>query len=136
MYLTYEEYTAYGGKLGNTDFDRFSYRAESELNSTTFDRIKSLLPIPECVKRCEFELILYLSQNAKGGDAASISSVSNDGYSISYGNSKSAEQVIYDIIYTYLGNTGLMYCGTDEIKGYNFVEPIPNGTAYLLVKTE
>lgn len=136
MYLTYEEYTAYGGRLDNTDFGRFTYRAESELNNATFDRIKSLLPVPECVKRCEFELILYLSQNAKNGAASSISGISNDGYSISYDTKKSAEQIIYDIIFTYLGNTGLMYCGTDEVENYNFTEAIPDGTAYLLVRTE
>lgn len=136
MYLSYEEYKALGGTLEETEFSRFAFRAESELNRLTFDRISDILPIPECVKRCLFELITYISKNSKNGNCAAASSVSNDGYSIVYSNPQSAEKEIYSIVHTYLANTGLMYCGTDNIEGYNFVEPIPAGTAYLLVKTE
>lgn len=136
MYLTYEEYQAYGGTLSNTDFDRFSFRAECELNNATFDRIKSIMPIPECVKRCEYELVLYLYNNSQNGAVSNISSISNDGYSISYSDQKTAEAALYNIIYTYLSNTGLMYCGTNDISGYNFTEAMPDGYDYLLVMTE
>ena len=125
MYLTYTEYTNTGGTLSGTDFDRFAFRAGSEINNVTFGRIQTLPAIPECVKRCEYELILYLSRNAKNGNAAGISNVSNDGYSISYTEQKTAQEQINDIIYTYLGNTGLMYCGTDNIKKYNFSQNAP-----------
>ena len=136
MYLSYEEYKGFGGTLTETEFDRFSFRAESELNNLTFDRVSTLLPVPECVKRCLFELITYISKTSKNGNSASVASVSNDGYSVSYAEPKSSQKEIYSIVYTYLANTGLMYRGTEKIEGYNFVEPIPDGTAYLLVKTE
>lgn len=111
MYLTYDEYKTYGGNLSNTDFDRFSFRAECEINNSTLDRCKNLAEIPEEVKKCEFELIIFLSGNAKNGSVSSVASFSNDGYSVSYANPKDAEKQIQDIIYTYLSGTGLMYCG-------------------------
>ena len=113
MYLTYEEYKAYGGTLSNTEFDRFSFRAECEINNATLDRCKNLEEIPEEVKRCEFELIAYLSKNTQNGSASAVASFSNDGYSVSYTDQKTAENQIHDIIYTYLVNTDLMYCEVD-----------------------
>ena len=111
MYLTYTEYTNFGGSLSEELFGRFSYRAEKEVDNKTFDRCKNLAKVPEEVKRCVFELVEYLSKNAKNGSALAISSFGNDGYSISYNDKKTAEQQIYDIIYTYLADTDLMYCG-------------------------
>ena len=113
MYLTYDEYKAYGGNVSNADFDRFSFRAECEINNATLDRCKNLADIPEEIKRCEFELVEYLSKNVKNGSASAVSSFGNDGYSVSYADQKTAEQQIHDIIYTYLANTDLMYCGVE-----------------------
>ena len=113
MYLTYEEHKAYGGTLSNTEFDRFGFRAEQEINNATQNRCKTLKEIPEEVKRCVFELVEYLSKNSKNGSVSAVSSFGNDGYSVSYVDKKTAEQQIYDIIYTYLSGTGLMYCGVD-----------------------
>ena len=113
MYLTYDEYKAYGGTLSNTDFDRFGFRAGQEINNATLNRSKALPEIPEEVKRCEFELIEYLSKNVKNGSVSAVSSFGNDGYSVSYADKKDAEHQIGDIIYTYLAGTDLMYCGVD-----------------------
>ncbi len=114
MYLTYTEYTSnFGGKLSEADFDRFSFRADKEIDNATLERCKNLTEIPEEVKKCSFELIEYLSKNAKNGSASAVSSFSNDGYSVSYADQKTAEKQIYDIIYTYLASTGLMYCGVE-----------------------
>lgn len=112
MYLTYDEYLAYGGKLENADFDRFRFRAEREIDNATFEKIKALSKIPENVKRCVFELIIFLSENAKLGNMRTISGVSNDGYSVSYSENKTGNEV-EEIIRTYLLNTGLMYCGVE-----------------------
>lgn len=136
MYLTYTEYTNYGGQMSESKFNRFAFRAGAEINTATLGRIHTIEVIPECVKRCEYELILYLSQFAKNGTAESVSSVSNDGYSISYNNQKTAQEQIYDIIYTYLSGTGLMYCGTDGVSEYNLISSVPDNYAYLLVKKE
>lgn len=113
MYLSYTEYTNCGGILNEAEFNRFSFRAGSEINNATLDRVKELDEIPETVKRCEYELILYLSGNAKNGAASAISSFGNDGYSVSYSDQKNAQEQIADIIYTYLVSTDLLYCGVD-----------------------
>lgn len=113
MYLTYDEYIAYGGNLKNSDFDRFNFRAEREINNATFDRCKALTEIPEEVKRCQYELVLYLSKNSQDGSVSAISSFSNDGYSVSYVDKKTAQEQIFELIYTYLVGTGLMYCGVE-----------------------
>ena len=113
MYLDYEKYKEYGGVLSNTDFDRFSFRAEREIDNATLNKCKNLTEIPEEVKRCEYELILFFSKNVQNGSVSSVASFSNDGYSVSYANPKDAEKQIRDIIYTYLSGTGLMYCGVD-----------------------
>ena len=113
MYLDYEKFKEYGGILLNTDFDRFSFRAGKEIDNATFGRCKTLTETPEEVKRCEYELILFFSKNVQNGSVSSVASFSNDGYSVNYANPKTSEEQIYDIIYTYLSDTGLMYCGVD-----------------------
>lgn len=114
-YLSFDNYKDMGGKLSKAEFDRFAFRAECELNNATFGRLAKLENIPESVKRCEFELITYFSLTTKNGDNSSITSVSNDGYSISYSEQKSPQSQIQDIIYTYLADdeNNLLYCGVD-----------------------
>lgn len=113
MYLSYDDYISCGGKLDNADFNRFCFRADKEIDNATQSRCKLLDKIPDEVKRCEFELLTYFSKIAENGSASAVSSFGNDGYSVSFADQKSAEQQIYDIIYTYLASTGLMYCGVD-----------------------
>ena len=113
MYLTFDDYTGYGGKLDDTSFSRYCFRACKEIDNLTSNRCNSLAKIPEEVKRCIFELISYFKNNVKNGSISAISSFGNDGYSMSFVDQKTAEQQIYDIIYTYLSSTGLMYCGVN-----------------------
>ena len=113
MYLTYDEYVSYGGKLSNADFDRFCFRAECEINNATLSRCKELEKVPDEVKRCMYELIIYLSKNSQNGSVSAIASFSNDGYSVSYTDKKTAQEQISELIYTYLAETDLLYCGVD-----------------------
>jgi len=110
MYLTYEEYQAFGGKISETDFSRFSYRAKRELDKATFDRLVSK-EADENTKRCMFELVEYIADN--NGGIAAVSSVSNDGYSVTYAETKTPEKALYGIIYAYFADTDLMYRGTE-----------------------
>ncbi|MBO5726134.1 MAG: hypothetical protein J6S00_03600 [Clostridia bacterium] len=113
MYLSYDDYIGYGGNLSSTDFNRFCFRADKEIDNLTLNRCKGLDKIPDEIKRCEFELIAYFEKNVNSGSVSAVSSFGNDGYSVSYADAKNAEQQIYDIIYTYLASTGLMYCGVE-----------------------
>lgn len=115
MYLSFNEYKAFGGELNNAEFNRFAYRAEREIDNATLDRCKSLTVIPECVKRCVFELVTFFSENAKSGTVATMTGFSNDGYSVTYAEQKSSQEQIADIIHTYLAedDNNLLYCGVE-----------------------
>lgn len=94
MYLTYAEYTAMGGTLEESAYNRYEYRAESIINWYTFNRLANETEYPEAVKKCMFMLIDILIRQDKildggdsgegGGSAAEVASYSNDGVSVSY----------------------------------------------------
>lgn len=113
MYLKYDDYISYGGKMDNANFDRYCFRAGKEIDNATQNKCRELATIPPEFKRCMFELVEYFSKHIQSGSPLAVSSFGNDGYSVSYVDQKTAEQQIYDIIYTYLSGTGLMYCGVD-----------------------
>ncbi len=115
MYLSFNEYKAFGGELDNTEFNRFAFRAEREIDNATLNKCKSLTVIPECVKRCAFELIAFFANNAKNGTVTTMTGFSNDGYSVSYAEPKSSQEQIADIIHTYLAedDNELLYCGVE-----------------------
>lgn len=113
-YLTFDDYISMGGTLTDIEFNRFEFRAERLIDNNTQGRLKNIDTIPETVNKCMFELVTYLSNTAKNGDNSVVSSFSNDGYSVTYSEQKTAEQKSYDIIYDYLADTDLMYCGVDK----------------------
>ena len=90
MYLTYPDYTSYGGALDERTFLQYLFSAEAYLNYVTFGRLKKDKVIPEEVKICLFTMISLMDirntsitgLNADG--SASIRSQSNDGVSITY----------------------------------------------------
>lgn len=116
MYLTYAEYQQWGGTLTEQEFNRFSYRAEKEIDNNTQNRLKSVKDIPDDVKHCMFELVEFISNNTLNGAVMGVTSVSNDGYSESYSGAENAQGEMYNIIYTYLSGTGLMYCGVCDLE--------------------
>ena len=112
MYLSPEDYIKYGGQLEVNQFDRIRFRAEKEIDKHTQARLKDVAyeDITEDVKRCMFELVDYINNNLSGGDIRAVQSESNDGVSITF-ETKTADNAMYNIIYTYLSETGLMYRG-------------------------
>lgn len=102
MYLSYDEYKAYGGKLDETTYNDFEFEAESIVDYYTFNRLKNDTVISEPVKRLIFTLIdiaqkkeatLQLGvnsspSNSNAGDVY-ITRQANDGVDTSY-NSMSA----------------------------------------------
>lgn len=80
MYLTYEEYTKMGGSIMELlVFERLEYKARTRLDTVTFGRIAT---VTEPVKRCMYELIGLVDKQEQSDSP--VTSVSNDGYSISY----------------------------------------------------
>lgn len=130
MYLTYEEYTQYGGALDETAFNDLEFDAESTVNWYTFNRLKrpewqSVLESEE-LKRCMYQLIRIKQMENElvasgvggfsGGIAwkkeAGITKESNDGVSTSYNVPSSGELLAYfngsktvaDLVQHYLGS--------------------------------
>lgn len=119
QYLTYEEYSTYGGEMTEIDFNRFSFKSEQEINRRTFNRLKTLETIPEEVKRCVFELTEFYGKSKDEGLISSESqSVGNISKSVSYASTSTADykQQQADIIRTYLESLeidgiGVLYRG-------------------------
>lgn len=85
-YLTYEEYTLYGGSLDETAFARLEFKAEKLVDNETFGRLKKESEISETVKRLIFELIgLNANTDATSENyTPQQTSEGNDGYSMSF----------------------------------------------------
>lgn len=119
MYITYEEYTEYGGTLDEIAFNNFAFKAGSVIDWWTFNRLQNEPEIPEKVKRCMFVVIdLLQTQDAATTVGASttdnnttksagIASESNDGVSTTY-NTLSAKDAL-DSIDAKLASTITMY---------------------------
>ncbi len=130
MYLTYEEYTEYGGQLDETSFNDLEFDAESTINWYTFNRLQKpewseALDTPE-LKRCMYQLIRVkelenslLAASAGGAGwgigwtkEAGITQESNDGVSTSYNLLSSGELLAFaqgkkntqDLVNRYLGS--------------------------------
>lgn len=80
MYLTYDEYTAIGGALDLTAFNRYIGRVCAEIDIYTHGRIKTLVDVPTLVKTVCADLLDYMQAN-KAGKAVTSRSQSAGGVS-------------------------------------------------------
>lgn len=108
MYLTFDEYTEYGGTLDETAFNELEFEARTVIDWWTFDRLQNEESYPEAVTRCMYALIkmIHTQQCAMVVDgtpneensvtSAGVASQSNDGVSISY-NTLSAHEAVETI---------------------------------------
>ena len=92
MYLTYDEYVAYGGTLDEADFALAEFKARKRIDYLTDSRVEKMAEVPEAVKLAMVSIIK--ADSAVGVDAQAgaplVASFSTDGYSESYGSA--AEQ--------------------------------------------
>lgn len=105
MYLTYDEYLAFGGTVEETAFDNLEFEARTIIDWWTYNRLQNEEEYPETVKRCMYKLItlIFTRQQAQllnsGNDAITNSTgvgivqQSNDGVSTTY-NIMSAGEII------------------------------------------
>ena len=87
MYLTYQEYQAYGGDLSETDFTLAEFKARSRIDWLTLGRVQNMKVVPEEVKlamMCIMKVDSKFSADAQVYNAL-VSSFNTDGYSESYG---------------------------------------------------
>ena len=128
MYASYNYYESgylmgRDPKLSEDEFPLWEKQAERVLNQYTFSRLVSNFGlITDEVKDCTCELAELLYQADKSAQQAAeqggvLQSYSNDGESGTFDLSQSTfteegkPKKIWEIIYRYLGNTGLLYSG-------------------------
>ena len=104
---TYEEYTAAGGTLDETEYNRLAVRAWAYLDTLTLGKAALATgTVLGKVKLCLFDLVGTMYQTEQGGE---VVSANNDGYSETYAQSgKTAEQKLYSSAALYLAATGLL----------------------------
>lgn len=91
-YLTYSEYTEYGGTASKTEFTLLEFRARKRIDRLTANRVQNMKTVPKDVKLCMTTLI---EVDRKAGVEAQVNkpvvtSFSTDGYSETYGKALSA----------------------------------------------
>ena len=128
MYASYNYYESgyllgRDPKLSGDDFPFWEKQAERVLNQYTFSRLVSNFGlITDEVKDCTCELAELLYQADKSAQQAAeqggvLQSYSNDGESGTFDVSQSTfteegkAKKTREIVYRYLGNTGLLYAG-------------------------
>lgn len=107
MYLTFEEYTAMGGTLAQTEFARLCARASSHIDMMTHFRIPKMREVPTVTKNACFDLINACKKYDEAAAQGNIASMSNDGVSISYRGGTEAKRDYRrereEICFTYFG---------------------------------
>ena len=87
-YLTFEEYTAYGGSaVTQAAFPTAEFKARKRIDYLTDSRVQNMETVPDAVKLCMTSIIN--TDAAAGADALAasplVASFNTDGYSESYG---------------------------------------------------
>lgn len=123
MYLTYDEYKGMGGSMDAALFPRFELKARKRIDVITFGRLQGEKDVRECVKHCMFELVQAMHEDEVnvGFSGREISSMSNDGVSVTYasGNSQTGTQNGSGARYADIVRTWLM--GETDAYGNNIL---------------
>lgn len=94
-YLTYSEYTEYGGTASTTAFTMLEFRARKRIDRLTASRVANMKSVPKDVKLCMVSLIEL--DHAAGVEAQAknpvVTSFNTDGYSETYGKALSVADV-------------------------------------------
>lgn len=126
-YLSYQEYTAYGGSaVTQEQFPTAEFKARKRIDYLTDSRVQDMQTVPNAVKLCMTSIIN--ADAAAGADALAasplVSSFTTDGYSESYGGAAEQQAAmqaalsrqIKEMLYGELDDNGtpLLYRGLDR----------------------
>lgn len=127
IYLTFEEYTAYGGSaVTQEQFPTAEFKARKRIDYLTDSRVLAMETVPEAVKLCMTSIIN--ADAAAGADALAstplVASFNTDGYSESYGGATEQQAAmqaalnrqIKEMLYGETDDNGtpLLYRGLDR----------------------
>ena len=125
MYIDYAYFVNNGGSgdISRAAFDPLCFRAQKKIDMYTQGRVKRMKTVPEAVKRLLVELTNIEANTASSAvNSPAISSFSNDGYSESYAEPMTSEnigKIVSALILEYLSEeyddngTPLLYLGVD-----------------------
>ena len=123
LYCTYDQYAAAGGTVPETAFSVLCSRASRLIDAVTFGRAESHAAGCESCRDALADacgqIINLLAVASAVGTAPGAASVSNDGYSVTFGSNASVSAAVRqeaaEIIRTALGNDhhDLLYRGLD-----------------------
>ena len=121
LYCTYDQYQTAGGTLDEAAFTPLCFRASKLIDRATFGRAEAHAAGCEACREALADacaqIVGLLAAASAAGAVPGAASVSNDGYSVTFGSNASvtaaARQEAYEIIRTALGSDlhGLLYRG-------------------------
>ena len=96
QYLTYAQYTAWGGTLGEPEFNLAEIKARSRIDAMTQGRVARMASVPEQVQAAMMEIIQVDGTYSAAAQAAApvVASFNTDGYSESYGSAETRTAAI------------------------------------------
>ena len=96
QYLTYAQYTVWGGTLSEAAFNLAEIKARSRIDAMTQGRVAYMATVPEQVQAAMMEIITVDSTYSAAAQAAApvAASFSTDGYSESYGSAETRTAAI------------------------------------------
>lgn len=96
QYLTYAQYTAWGGTLSEAAFNLAEIKARSRIDAMTHGRVAYMATVPEQVQAAMMEIITVDGTYSAAAQAAApvAASFSTDGYSESYGSAENRTAAI------------------------------------------
>ena len=96
QYLTYQQYTAWGGTLAEPAFNLAEIKARSRIDAMTQGRVAHMASVPEQVQAAMMEIIQVDGTYSASAQAAApvAASFTTDGYSESYGSAESRTAAI------------------------------------------
>lgn len=96
MYLTYQEYVAWGGTMSEAVYPLAELKARKRIDAMTQGRVAAMAAVPEGVKAAMMEIINVDAVYSAGAQASApvAASFSTDGYSESYGSAESRTAAI------------------------------------------
>lgn len=123
LYCTYDQYAAAGGTVPETAFGVLCSRASRLIEAATFGRAEPHAAVCEACREALADacgqIISLLSAASAVGAVPGAASVSNDGYSVTFGSNASVSAAVRqeaaEVIRTALGSDphGLLYRGLD-----------------------
>ena len=96
QYLTYAQYTAWGGTLSEAAYNLAEIKARSRIDAMTQGRVAHMAAVPEQVQAAMMEIIQVDGTYSASAQASApvAASFTTDGYSESYGSAESRTAAI------------------------------------------